>query len=111
MKATVETEPRLLFYLQQAIQDASLTPSGDRRVSSRRMLYLEMDAAGSAQHLHDARSLDSRPLGHKEPGVAFLDEDTHRVHVLRLPFSTSGPGTCPSTPIPNAWRPFSIISA
>ena len=41
------TEPRVLFYLEHAIQDASLTRSGERRVVSKRMLYVEMDAAGT----------------------------------------------------------------
>ena len=68
------TEPRLLFYLEHAIQDGSTTPSGDRRVISRRMLYVEMDAAGNAQHLHYAPYLDYRPLLTEEPGVdAFLE--------------------------------------
>ncbi len=34
--------PRLLLYLEHAIQDASMTRTGDRRVISRRMLYVEM---------------------------------------------------------------------
>ncbi len=59
--------PRLLFYLEHAIQDASLTPSGDRRVISRRMLYVEMDAAANARHLHYAPYLDYRPLRPNEP--------------------------------------------
>ena len=37
---------RVLFYLEHAIQDASLTRSGDRRVVSKRMLYVELDADG-----------------------------------------------------------------
>jgi len=68
------TEPRLLFYLEHAIQDGSQTPSGDRRVISRRMLYVEMDSAGTARHLHYAPYLDYRPLKTEEPGVeAFLE--------------------------------------
>ena len=35
------TSPRVLFYLEHAIQDASLTRSGERRVVSKRMLYVE----------------------------------------------------------------------
>jgi SNF2 family DNA or RNA helicase len=63
------TSPRVLFYLEHAIQDASLTRSGERRVVSKRMLYVELDAAGSARHLHYAPYLDYRPLGASEPGV------------------------------------------
>ncbi|MDP3938596.1 MAG: DUF3883 domain-containing protein, partial [Deltaproteobacteria bacterium] len=64
--------PRVLFYLEHAIQDASLTRSGERRVVSRRMLYVELDAAGNARHLHYAPYLDYRPLATGEPGVEAL---------------------------------------
>jgi superfamily II DNA or RNA helicase len=68
------TEPRVLFYLEHAIQDASLTRAGERRVISQRMLYVELDAAGQARHLHYAPYLDYRPLREDEPGVdAILD--------------------------------------
>src|SRR5882762_5360407 len=39
------TRPRVLFYLEHSIQDAGLTRHGDRRVISKRMLYVELDAA------------------------------------------------------------------
>ena len=68
------TSPRMVFYLEHAIQDASLTRSGDRRVVSKRMLYLELDAEGATRHLHYAPYLDYRPLAEGEPGVgAILD--------------------------------------
>jgi len=67
------TDPRVLFYLEHGIQDASLTRSGERRVVSKRMLYVEIDAAGNARHLQYAPYLDYRPLTADEPGVdAFL---------------------------------------
>ena len=66
------TAPRVLFYLEHAIQDASLTRSGDRRVVSKRMLYVEIDADGSARHMHYAPYLDFRPLRPDEPDVASL---------------------------------------
>ncbi|MCC7485536.1 MAG: DUF3883 domain-containing protein [Burkholderiales bacterium] len=67
------TIPRLLFYLDHAIQDAGLTRSGERRTVSRRMLYVEIDPAGAARHLQYAPYLDYRPLMDGEPGVdAFL---------------------------------------
>src|SRR5256886_2153664 len=34
--------PRVLFYLEHSVQDASTTRSGERRVVSRRMLYVEI---------------------------------------------------------------------
>ena len=60
--------PRVLFYLEHAIQDASLTRSGDRRVVSKRMLYVELDANGVTRHVHYAPYLDYRPLGEDDPG-------------------------------------------
>jgi len=66
------TAPRVLFYLEHAIQDASLTRSGERRVVSKRMLYVEIDADGSARHMHYAPYLDFRPLRPGEPEVAAL---------------------------------------
>ena len=68
------TEPRVLFYLEHAIQDASLTRTGERRVVSKRMLYVELDADGTTRHLHYAPYLDYRPLADDEPDVdAILD--------------------------------------
>ena len=64
--------PRVLFFLEHAIQDASLLPSGERRTISRRMLYVEMDAEGHTRHLHYAPYLDYRPLAEGEPTVADL---------------------------------------
>ena len=62
------TEPRVLFFLEHAIQDASLTRAGSRRVISKRMLYVELDAAGNTRHLEYAPYLDYRPLAENEPG-------------------------------------------
>lgn len=62
-------QPRLLFYLEHAVQDASVTRSGERRVVSKRMLYVEVDEAGSVRHLHYAPYLDYRPLREDEPTV------------------------------------------
>jgi SNF2 family DNA or RNA helicase len=61
--------PRLLFYLEHSIQDASLAPSGDRKVISRRMLYVEMDSTGSTRHMHYAPYLDYRPLRPEDPDI------------------------------------------
>jgi SNF2 family DNA or RNA helicase len=71
--------PRLLFYLEHSIQDASLTRTGERRIISRRMLYVELDAAGNARHLHYAPYLDYRPLMPEEPQLdAILKQETCR---------------------------------
>ena len=63
------TQVRILFYLEHAIQDASLTRTGERRVVSKRMLYVELDASGVMRHVNYAPYLDYRPLTENEPGV------------------------------------------
>jgi SNF2 family DNA or RNA helicase len=63
------TRPRVLFYIEHAIQDASLTRSGERRVVSKRMLYVEIDGEGTTRHVHYAPYLDYRPLAAGEPSV------------------------------------------
>lgn len=66
-------KPRVLFYLEHSIQDAAITRSGERRVVSQRMLYVELDADGNARHMQYAPYLDYRPLNEDEPNVdAFL---------------------------------------
>ena len=81
------TAPRVLFYLEHAIQDASSTRSGERRTISRRMLYVEIDAEGTARHMHYAPYLDYRPLGEDDPGperildrpeCAWIDRDMEK---------------------------------
>ncbi len=68
------TRPRVLFYLEHAIQDASLTRDGNRRIVSRRLMYVELDDQGTVRHVQYAPYLDFRPLATEEPGVeALLD--------------------------------------
>ena len=66
------TQPRVLFYLDHAIQDAATVQGGDRRTVSRRMLYVEIQTDGAARHLHYAPYLDYRPLKDGEPSIAEL---------------------------------------
>jgi SNF2 family DNA or RNA helicase len=61
--------PRVLFFLEHAIQDAGITRTGERRIVSKRMLYVEIDAEGHARHLNYAPYLDYRPLHDGEPNV------------------------------------------
>lgn len=61
--------PRVLFYLEHAVRDASVTKSGDRRTISKQMLYVELDSEGNAHHLHYAPYLDFRPLKQDEPDI------------------------------------------
>lgn len=68
------TAPRVLFYLEHSIQDASITRAGERRVISKRMLYVEQDSKGATRHVQYAPYLDYRPLAAGEPSVEeFLD--------------------------------------
>jgi hypothetical protein len=59
----------VLFFLEHAIQDASVTKSGERRVVSKRLLFVEIDAQGTARHINYAPYLDYRPLGDGEPAA------------------------------------------
>lgn len=66
------TKPRMLFFLEHAVQDASFLPSGDRRTISRRMLYVEMGEDGQTRSLNYAPYLDYRPLNADEPNSAAI---------------------------------------
>ena len=63
------TAPRILFSIEHNLQDGSVTRTGDRRVISKRVLYVEIDANGVSRHLHYAPYLDYRPLQPDEPSV------------------------------------------
>ena len=65
----VGESPRMIFYLEHAIQDGSQTRSGERRIVSKRMLYVEMDANGNVSDLHYAPYLDYRPLKEGDPAT------------------------------------------
>jgi hypothetical protein len=55
------TELRALFYLEQAIQDAMPTRSGERRTISREVHFVEIGADGSVREAGGAPYLDYRP--------------------------------------------------
>ncbi|ANC90829.1 DUF3883 domain-containing protein [Azospirillum humicireducens] len=63
------TKPRVMFTMESALQDGGVTRSGDRRMISKRLLYVEIDEAGETRHIHYAPYLDVRPLRADEPGV------------------------------------------
>ena len=65
-------DPRVLFFLEHSIQDATRLPSGERRTVSRRMLYVEMRESGEVRHLNYAPYLDYRPLAEDEPTARAL---------------------------------------
>jgi hypothetical protein len=54
--------PRVLFYLEHAVQDASVTRTGERRTVSRQMLYVELNASCVTRHLHYSPYLELSPL-------------------------------------------------
>jgi len=62
-------EPRVLFFLEHAIQDASITRGGEQRAVSRRLLFLEVDRSGNVRVSHGAPYLDYRPLREDEPQI------------------------------------------
>ena len=61
------TKPRVLFYLEHALQDGTMTRSGERTVISKQMLYVELNSDGNAYHPQYAPYLDYRPLKENEP--------------------------------------------
>ena len=68
------TKPRVLFYLEHAVQDACQTggPTSERRAISKQMLYVELDADGDARHIQYAPYLDYRPLAESEVDIGEL---------------------------------------
>jgi SNF2 family DNA or RNA helicase len=66
------TKPKVLFYLEHAIQDAGLNRDGSRRIVSRRLMYVELDEQSTVRHLQYAPYLDFRPLAVGEPDVETL---------------------------------------
>jgi len=64
--------PRVLFYLEHAIQDASVLKSGERRTISKQMLYVELSEGGIPRGIQYAPYLDYRPLEDGELAVDTL---------------------------------------
>jgi superfamily II DNA or RNA helicase len=64
--------PKTVFYLEHTIQDARSTASGERRVISKRVLYVEVESTGTTRHVHNAPYLDCRPLHDSEPAIAAI---------------------------------------
>jgi superfamily II DNA or RNA helicase len=57
---------RVLFYLEHSIQDARLDRSGQRRIVSRQMQFVEIDESGRTRTAGYAPYLDYRPLTDEE---------------------------------------------
>jgi SNF2 family DNA or RNA helicase len=70
---------RVLFYLEETIQDASQDSSGQRRVVSRQLHFLEMDESGHMHNAGYAPFLDYRPLTEEEHScAATFNQDTRK---------------------------------
>lgn len=54
---------RVLLYLEHSIQDAMIVPSGERRVVSKRLQFVEIVQSGTVHNVGYAPYLDYRPLG------------------------------------------------
>jgi hypothetical protein len=59
-------EIRVLFYLEHCIQDARMSRHGVRRVASRQLQFVEIDAQGRARSAGYAPYLDYRPVTDEE---------------------------------------------
>jgi hypothetical protein len=68
--------PRVLFFLEHGLQDAGLAKNGERRVISKRMLFVEIDSEENERYLHYAPYLDYRPL---------LKDEINIDQILNLP--------------------------
>ena len=55
-------EPRVLYYLEHAIQDSRLLSGGERRVISKQMQFIEINSEGDAKSAGSAPFLDYQPL-------------------------------------------------
>ena len=65
-------KPRVIFYLEHAIQDAQTIADKTHRDISRQMLYVQIDSDGNKNHLHYAPYLDYRALSSEEPDVGSI---------------------------------------
>lgn len=77
------TAPRMLFYLEHAIQDGGRTRTGERRVVSKRLLFVEIGSDGVARHLHYAPYLDYRPIAEGDPDAAAILERPESAWIVK----------------------------
>ena len=59
-------EPRVLFYLEHAVQDGRLDREGRQQVVSQRLQFVEIDETGRMRNCGPAPYLDYRPLREEE---------------------------------------------
>lgn len=63
------TEPRLLFYIEDAIQDGKRLPSGNRRIISKNIHFVEIKEDGAAANAGYAPYLDYRTTTEEEKDI------------------------------------------
>ncbi len=68
-EADESEDPRVLLYLEHAIQDARTDPGGNRLTVSKRLQFVEMAENGSARTVGYAPYLDYRGLAPDEPAL------------------------------------------
>ena len=59
-------DPRLLFYIEDAIQDGVILPNGNKRVISKNVHFVELKENGAAMNAGYAPYLDYRALTEEE---------------------------------------------
>lgn len=77
---------RVLFYLEHAVADGYVDAGGNRRIISRRMQFLELDAGGQVAGCGPAPYLDYRPITEEERtlltaelSAAWLSQDLEKL--------------------------------
>ncbi len=60
------SEPRLLFYIEDAVQDGVVLPNGSKRIISKNVHFVELKEEGSASNAGYAPYLDYRALTEEE---------------------------------------------
>lgn len=88
------TDPRVLFYIEDTIQDGKLLPDGKHRVISKHLHFIEMRADGSATNAGYAPYLDYRAASEAESRVIrpFIDTQswlTHDVEEMATTYAIS----------------------
>lgn len=64
-------DPRLLFYIEDAVQDGVILPNGSKRVISKNVHFVELKEDGSAMNAGYAPYLDYRALTEEERAPVF----------------------------------------
>ena len=89
------TEPRVLVCLEHEVQDGRLNRDGSRRVISKRLQFVEIDAEGTVRDAGPAPYLDYRPLGdgpHPNPSPIAMGEGLVGGNSLAQPAESLGVG-------------------